>query len=471
MRERPVIILSVVEDIIIYLKIVHCSYHSKAIYVSISTIRSTNPFTDTKMKGSINTTPSCADPTDPDSISVAYALSQIEANIKPLLQSELLPVRDCLSRICSEAIHSSINVPGHANSAMDGFAISFMDLQEGQISTFEEIGCAFAGRGLDVVCESGQCVRIMTGAVIPEGCDTVIMQEQAEQYKDGLIAVDSNHRLGENVRYAGEDIKQGETILKQGDKIGPADLGVLASLGISELNVFRKPVIAFMSTGDELVSVGKSLGKGQIYDSNRYTLFGMLSQLEVDMIDLGVIQDDLDSIRAALLDAAKKADLVITTGGVSVGQADFIKTALQNIGQPEFWKIAIKPGRPLTFGKIEDSLFIGLPGNPVAVMVTFSHFVIPAIRKLSGAPSAQVPVVRAASTEKMRKKAGRLEIQRGIASLTSDGQWRVCKTGKQGSGILTSMTRGNCFILLREDNSGVEIGDQVEIQLFDWSQI
>ncbi|MFT4650886.1 MAG: molybdopterin molybdotransferase [Flavobacteriales bacterium] len=427
------------------------------------------------MKGTINTEPSCADPTDPNSISVAHALSQIDAKTVALQQAVLLPIRECLGRICSESIRSNINVPGHANSAMDGYAIAFADLQadvrEGHISTFEEIGCAFAGRRLDVVCKAGQCIRIMTGAVIPEGCDTVIMQEQAEQHEDGLIAVDSNHRLGENVRYAGEDIKHDSVILNQGDKISPADLGVLASLGIAELNVFRKPIVAFMSTGDELVAIDKPLGKGQIHDSNRYTLYGMLAQLEVDMIDLGVIQDDFDSIRSALLDAAKKADLIITTGGVSVGQADFIKTALEDIGQPDFWKIAIKPGRPLTFGKIEDSLFIGLPGNPVAVMVTFNHFVIPAIRKLSGAPSAQVPIVRAASTEKMRKRAGRLEIQRGIASLSEDGQWQVCKTGKQGSGILTSMTRGNCFILLREENNGVEIGDLIEIQLFDWSQV
>lgn len=426
-----------------------------------------------EMKGTIKHTPSCADPTDPNSISVAQALSQIQSNTHALQQSELLPIRDCLNRICSDPIRSTINVPGHANSAMDGYAIAFSDLkvEEGQITAFKEIGTAFAGRGLDAVCESGQCVRIMTGAVIPDGCDTIIMQEQAEQRDDGLIAVGSNHQLGENVRYAGEDIKQGEVVLDQGNKIGPADLGVLASMGISEISVFRKPVVAFMSTGDELVSVDKPLQKGQIYDSNRYTLYGMLAQLEVDMIDLGVIEDNFESIRSALLGAAQKADLIITTGGVSVGQADFIKTALEDIGQPSFWKIAIKPGRPLTFGQIEDSLFIGLPGNPVAVMVTFNHFVIPALRKLSGAPPTQVPVVLATSTEKMRKRAGRMEIQRGIASLSEDGQWQVCKTGKQGSGILTSMSRGNCFILLREDNDGIDIGDQIEIRLFDWSQI
>lgn len=439
------------------------------------------PVTVIKMKGTINYSPSCADPTDPNTISVAQALSQIENNTQALQQSELLPIRDCLNRICSQPIRSNINVPGHANSAMDGFAIAFSDLQradlkkadlqDDQISLFKEIGCAFAGRAFDTACESAQCVRIMTGAVMPDGCDTIIMQEQAEQRDDGFIAIDSNHRLGENVRYAGEDIKKDAVILKPGDKIGPADLGVLASLGISELNVFRKPIVAFMSTGDELVSINKPLQKGQIYDSNRYTLYGMLAQLEVEIIDLGVIQDDFDSIRSALLDAAQKADLIITTGGVSVGQADFIKTALEDIGQPEFWKIAIKPGRPLTFGKIKDSLFIGLPGNPVAVMVTFNYFVIPAIRKLSGAPATQVPVVRATSTEKMRKRAGRMEIQRGIASLSEDGQWQVCNTGKQGSGILTSMSRGNCFIFLREDNDGVEPGDQVEIRLFDWSQI
>lgn len=421
------------------------------------------------MKATINA--SCADPTDPESISVACALSQIDSHTQPLQQSELLPVRDCLGRICSEAIRSTINVPGHANSAMDGYAIAFADLEDGQLSTFAEIGCAYAGKGLNITCESGQCIRIMTGAIIPQGCDTVIIQEQAEPRDDGLIVVDSCHRLGENIRYAGEDIKQGDVVLKQGDKIGPADLGVLASLGVSELNVFRKPVVAFMSTGDELVSIDKPLEKGQIYDSNRYTLYGMLAQLEVDRVDLGVIRDDFDSIRSALIDAAQKADLVITTGGVSVGQADFIKTVLEDIGQPEFWKIAIKPGRPLTFGKLNDSLFIGLPGNPVAVMVTFNHFVIPAIRKLSGALSTQVPVVWAASTEKMRKRAGRMEIQRGIASLNDNNLWQVCKTGKQGSGILTSMSQGNCFILLREQNDGVDIGDLVEIQLFDWSQI
>ncbi|MFT5658085.1 MAG: molybdopterin molybdotransferase [Gammaproteobacteria bacterium] len=423
------------------------------------------------MKGTITASPSCADPTDPNSISVAQALAHIDANTRALAQSESLPIRDCLERICSDPIRSSINVPGHPNSAMDGFAIAHADLREGHISSFDEIGTAFAGRGFNNRCEPGQCVRIMTGAVIPDGCDTVIMQEQAESGDDGRIAVDANHRLGENIRYAGEDIKQGDVILESGDKIGPADLGVLASLGISEISVFRRPRIAFMSTGDELVSVDKPLEKGQIYDSNRYTLYGMLAQLEVDIIDLGVIQDDFHSIRTALLDAAQKADLVITTGGVSVGQADFIKTALEDIGTPEFWKIAIKPGRPLTFGKVNDSLFIGLPGNPVAVMVTFNHFVIPTIRKLSGATPAQTPIVKAASTEKMRKRAGRLEIQRGIASLDADGEWLVCKTGKQGSGILTSMSRGNCFILLREDNNGVEIGDLVEIQLFDWSQI
>jgi molybdopterin molybdotransferase len=426
---------------------------------------------DVEMKGTINNAPSCADPTDPNSISVAQALSQIEAKTVALDQSVLLPIRECLGRICSESIHSNMNVPGHANSAMDGYAIAFSDLRKGHIATFEEIGCSFAGRSLDAVCKPGQCVRIMTGAVIPEGCDTVIMQEQTEPRDNGLVAVDSNHQLGENVRQAGEDIKQNAVILNQGDKIGPADLGVLASLGISQLNVFRKPIVAFMSTGDELVSVDKPLKKGQIYDSNRYTLFGMLTQLEVGIMDLGVIQDDFQSIRSALLAAAEKADLVITTGGVSVGQADFIKTALEDIGQPDFWKIAIKPGRPLTFGKINDSLFIGLPGNPVAVMVTFNHFVIPALRKLSGARPTQAPVVRATSIEKMRKRAGRMEIQRGIASLTVDGRWQVCKTGKQGSGILTSMTRGNCFILLREDSNGVEIGDSIEIQLFDWSQV
>jgi molybdopterin molybdotransferase len=352
---------------------------------------------------------------------------------------------------------------------MDGFAVAIGSLQKDAVTELEEVGSAYAGNPFAGSCASGQCVRIMTGALIPEGADAVIMQEQAEVGDNGKIRVDANHRVGENIRQAGEDVKQDETVIEAGVRLSPADLGVLASLGIGQLQVKRKPVVAFFSTGDELVPVGEPLEPGKIYDSNRYSLHGMLSRLSVDIIDLGVVRDDLDSMREVLTRASTQADLIISTGGVSVGEADFIKPALEELGTTEFWKIAIKPGRPLTFGQIGASIFMGLPGNPVAVMVTFSQFVLPAIEVLSGAHMRRPSLFRAQAMEAMRKKPGRTEFQRGIASLDENNRWQVVKTGKQGSGILTSMSRANCFIVLSDDNAGVEAGDEVSIQLFDWS--
>jgi len=404
------------------------------------------------MKTIENTTPGCADPWDADSISVDQALSQIVDRISALRDSEELPIRDCLGRISSESVISPINVPGHANSAMDGFAVPAESLSEDGVAELTEIGIAYAGKTFDGDCKQGECVRIMTGAVIPAGTDTVIMQEQVDQLENKAIRIGAGHRAGENVRYAGEDIGEGETVLASGSKINPADLGILASLGIGSLKVLRKPVIAFFSTGDELVSIDKPLAKGEIYDSNRYTLHGMLSQLAVDIVDLGVIEDDPDAIRNALLKASQTADLIITTGGVSVGEADYIKPVLEDIGEIEFWKIAIKPGRPLTYGSIGNCVFMGLPGNPVAVMVTFSLFVRAAIRKLCGAPAWQAPLVKARSMQDLRKKPGRHEFLRGVAS---------------SAGILTSMSRANCFIVLPAENSGVKQGDLVDVQLFD----
>jgi len=419
------------------------------------------------MTASIKTDPSCAEPWDADSKTVAQALDLIEASTPRLLESEELPIRDSLGRISSDVVTSTINVPGHANSAMDGFAIPGSSLPTQGIAEFNEIGTAYAGKTFDGECGKNECVRIMTGAVVPEGTDTVIMQEQAEQSGNQTIRIGSGHRAGENVRAAGEDIKQGETVLQPGSKINPADLGILASLGIGTINVIRKPVVVFFSTGDELVSIDKPLKKGEIYDSNRYTLHGMLSQLDVDIIDMGVIRDEPEAIRTGLLEASRKADLIITTGGVSVGEADYIKSVLEEIGQTEFWKIAIKPGRPLTFGSIDSSVFMGLPGNPVAVMVTFSLFVAHAIRKLAGAPPSETPLLKVRSLQDMRKKPGRSEYLRGIASKGEDNEWQVEKTGMQGSGILSSMSRANCFIVLPAENDGVKKGDLVDIQLFE----
>jgi len=421
----------------------------------------------------ITPVPSFADPFDEDSISLAEALARIEARVRPVLACERLPIRDCLNRVNNEAVISPLDVPPLANSAMDGYALAIGSLIGSQIKNgiaeLEEIGVAYAGTPFERTCEAGQCVRIMTGALIPEGADAVIMQEQVEISADGKVRVDADHRPGENIRDAGEDVSKGEIVIEAGARLNPADLGVLASLGIANLQVKRKPVVAFFSTGDELMPVGQPLEPGMIYDSNRYSLHGMLSRLPVDIIDLGVVRDNPESMREVLTDAAMKADLIISTGGVSVGEADYIKPALADLGTTEFWKIAIKPGRPLTFGQIESSIFMGLPGNPVAVMVTFNQFVAPAIELLSGAAKHSPRLFRARSLERMRKKPGRTEFQRGIATLDENNEWQVGKTGKQGSGILTSMSRANCFIVLADDNAGVEPGDEVSIQFLDWS--
>ena len=421
------------------------------------------------MSDKISTDPSCADPFDPDSISLSAALHKIEERVVPVHACERLPIRECLDRVNNEAVKSPHNVPPLPNSAMDGFALAIDSLAQGTVTELDEVGTAFAGTPFTGACGSGQCVRIMTGALIPEGADAVIMQEQVEITEVGKIRVDADHRVGENIRQAGEDIAKGETVIDAGARLSPADLGVLASLGIGQLQVKRKPVVAFFSTGDELVSIGEPLEPGKIYDSNRYSLHGMLSSMAVDIIDLGVVKDEPKAMREVLEKAALQADLIISTGGVSVGEADFIKPALADLGTTEFWKIAIKPGRPLTFGQIEASIFMGLPGNPVAVMVTFRQFVVPAIHALAGAIPRRPALFRARSLDAMRKKPGRYEFQRGIATLDDNGEWQVAKTGKQGSGILTSMSRANCFIVLPDENTGVEAGDEVKIQFFDWS--
>ncbi len=421
------------------------------------------------MSSRITPDPSCADPVDEESISLAQALARIEARVKPVLACERLPIRDCLNRVNNEAVRSPRDVPPLANSAMDGYALAIDSLNENGIAELDEIGVAYAGKPFAQNCAAGQCVRIMTGALIPGGTDTVVMQEQTEVGADGKVRVDSDHRVGENIRRAGEDIGKGDIVIEAGARLNPADLGVLASLGIARLQVKRKPVVAFFSTGDELAPVGEPLQPGMIYDSNRYSLHGMLSRLPVDIIDLGVVPDNPESMREALRDASSRADLIISTGGVSVGEADFIKPALADLGTTEFWKIAIKPGRPLTFGQIDASIFMGLPGNPVAVMVTFNQFVVPAIDALSGAPMRAPMLFPARSLERMRKKPGRTEFQRGVATLDEENRWQVAKTGKQGSGILTSMSRANCFIVLPEDNAGVEPGDEVSIQFLEWS--
>jgi len=411
--------------------------------------------------------PSCADSCDPGTLGVEEARQRILADITPLSGVEKLALRNALGRILAEDAISLLNVPGHTNSAMDGYALNSADLPTTSPREYHVTGTAYAGTPFIHECQSGQCVRIMTGAPIPAGTDTVVMQEQVELLDNNRIRIGIGHRAGQNVRQAGEDIAAGSIVLSAGRRLSPADLGVLASLGIGEVPVRRCPRVAFFSTGDELRSIGEPLGEGTIYDSNRYSLHGMLSRLGVELHDLGVIRDDPAALHEAFQSAAAMADVVITSGGVSVGGADHIKAVLDDIGDIGFWKIAMKPGRPLTFGRLGHAHFFGLPGNPVAVMVTFYQFVQPALQFLASGRS-QTPLSLAATcTTPVRKRPGRFEFLRGILRQDSDGRFEVTTTGRQGSGILTSMSQANCFILLPEERGDINIGDTVLVQPFD----
>ncbi|WP_316365543.1 molybdopterin molybdotransferase MoeA [Candidatus Thiodiazotropha sp. CDECU1] len=410
---------------------------------------------------------SCADPEAPSTLTVAAAREAILANITPIETNLRLPLRDALNAVLAQDIVSPIDVPGHTNSAMDGYAMAGSDLPQQAYRDFNLIGTAVAGAPFDQSCGEGECIRIMTGAPMPAGTDTVVMQEQTTLVNESLVRISQGQHPGQNVRLAGEDIAQGSVVLKPGRRLTPADLGILASLGFAEVTIRRRPRVAFFSTGDELRSIGEPLAAGEVYDSNRYSLHGMLQKADVELLDLGVVGDDPDALRQAFDRAAEAADMVVTSGGVSVGEADYTKTILQQLGDMQFWKIAMKPGRPLAFGKLGDSNFFGLPGNPVAVMVTFYQFVLPALHYLATGTPYTPFTLQALSGQNIRKKAGRYEFVRGLMQRLEDGSYQVDTVGRQGSGILTSMSRGNCFILLPEDCDGIECGDTVIVQPFE----
>lgn len=416
------------------------------------------------MSSRIETASSCASAVEPGVLRVDQALAEILSQINPLQESVKKPLRDCLGQVLAQSVISPINVPGHRNSAMDGYALRGADLPDDSINNFDIVGTAMAGARFEGVCQVGQCVRIMTGAVMPEGTDTVVMQEQSERIDEVMVRIGSGHKLGQNVRQAGEDIALGATVFEAGHKISAADLGILSSFGLAEIAVQRKIRVAFFSTGDELRSVGEMLSEGEIYDSNRYTLYGMLQQLGVDILDMGVVPDQPERVKQAFEQAAGMADVVITSGGVSVGEADYIKPTLRELGEINFWKIAMKPGRPLTYGTLGKAHFFGLPGNPVAVMVTFLQFVKPALQQLSGARVIAPLRFKARSENAIRKRPGRMEFQRGIYSQAEDGHLQVRLTGRQGSGILSSMSLANCFIVLPDEQGDVAIGDQILIE-------
>lgn len=404
---------------------------------------------------------------DAPAMPVADALARVLDTVTPLTESETLPIREALGRVLATDVRSRIDVPGHDNSAMDGYALNSRELVAGDPLTLSIVGTSFAGNPFTGHVGAGECIRIMTGAVMPAGADTVVMQEHVRQRND-TIEIEKRPAGGDNVRAAGEDIAAGSIALTAGAVLEPAHIGLLASIGNPEVEVLRRPRVAFFSTGDELCEVGSETTPGQIYDSNRYTLFGMLERLGVEIHDLGVVRDVREDLHAAFRNAAASADVVVTTGGVSVGDADLVGDLFEELGHMEFWSVAMKPGRPTVFGTLENALFFGLPGNPVSVMATFYQLAQPGILKLSGRnPAAGQLLVSATCRSRIRTRRGRTEFLRGILSRDESGEYVVDKTGHQGSGILSSMASANCFIVVREDQDDLEAGSSVQVQPFE----
>jgi molybdopterin molybdotransferase len=401
---------------------------------------------------------------DPNSMPVEQARQLIKQFLSPVTETETIKIQNAFHRTLAVDVLSPMNVPPHDYSSMDGYAVRAADLT-GSTNKLKKIGSSFAGHGFQGKIGAGECVRIMTGATIPAGSDSVVMQEQTKVDGD-TIEINAGCKRGQNIRLVGEDIQQGAVVLAQGQRINAAEMGLLASLGFAEIKVFRKLKIAIFSTGDELVQPGNALAGGQIYDSNRFTLLGLLTELGAEILDMGNIRDDKDAVRAALQKASSQADVIITSGGVSVGDADYIKELLDELGEVVFWKLAMKPGRPLAYGKVGNCHFFGLPGNPVAVMVTFLQFVRNALWELMGQHPKPAFSFQAICTMPIKKAAGRTEFQRGILTQGDDSVWRVQTTGEQGSGILSSMSRANCFIVLPMEQGNVEKGSVVQIQLF-----
>lgn len=422
---------------------------------------------------SILQTLSCADNYDPNSLHVDRARELILDLLSPVSGHERVFVRQALDRVLAEDVISPIDVPSHDNSAMDGWAVRSCDLTGSGETRLKSIGTAFAGRAFEGAVGAGEAVRIMTGAILPQGVDCVAIQEVVRVEGDAVI-IPPGQRRDQNTRRAGEDLQAGHPAIAAGKKLRPAEIGIIASLGLGELSVRRRVRVALFSTGDELCSIGTPLAPGAVYDSNRYTLWGMLTRLDCEIIDMGVVRDDPAALEAAFREAAGCADAIITSGGVSVGEADFIKQLMAQLGEVAFWKIAMKPGRPMAFGRIQPdgadqpgAWLFGLPGNPVAVMVTFYQFVLPAILKLAGVdPVKPFPAFPARCTEPMKKGRGRTEFQRGIL-FQENGEWCVRPTGAQGSGVLRSMSEADCFIVLEPERDKVGAGDMVNVQLMN----
>ncbi len=410
---------------------------------------------------------------DPQALSV----DQVNAFLAELVQpvsindSQDVFLFDAIGRVLAQDVISPISVPAHNNSAMDGFAFDAAQLQANQPLTLRVVGTALAGKAWQGKVNAGECLKIMTGAILPDGLDTIAPQE--------FCHIDSAHdvttvtippnilKAGDNRRLMGEDLMQGQPALKAGQHLTPAALGLVASLGLPDVRVHRRLRVAYFSTGDEVLSLGEAPREGAVYDSNRYTVFGLLTRMGCEVIDMGVVRDDPTLLEAAFAKAALEADAIITSGGVSVGEADFTKAMMKKLGDVAFWKIAMRPGRPMAVGRIGASVLFGLPGNPVAVMVTFLAFVRPALLRMMGSTAHPAPLLKAKSLEPMRKKAGRTEYQRGFVSSTPDGTLHARTTGNQGSGVLSSMVQGNGLIVLHHAQGNVAVGDEVDVMMFE----
>ena len=398
-------------------------------------------------------------------MSLESALEAIRGSVSAVIGNDEISPMEALGRVLAEDIRAPNDVPGHTNSAMDGYAFRHEDCAPTGKAALRIAGDSFAGHPFSGALQAGECVRIMTGAVVPDAADTVVMQEDVVQ-REGMIELSHMPRKGANIRLAGEDIQAGQAVLSAGRVLRPADLGMIASMGIASLKVRRRVKVAFFSTGDELRPVGEPLLTGQIHDSNRYTLHGMLCQAGMDTCDMGIVKDDPDALRDAFKTASESADVVITSGGVSVGEADYVTDMLAEMGNVSFWQIAMKPGRPLVYGRLGSAVFFGLPGNPVSVMATFMQVVRPALGVISGARYEEPLRFDARTEHAIRKKPGRMEFQRGILRRDGKGGFSVKTTGHQGSGILKSMSEANCFIVLPQDSGTVEAGTWVTVEPF-----
>jgi molybdopterin molybdotransferase len=405
---------------------------------------------------------------DPQALSADAVNDFLARLVEPVQETESVAIFEALGRVLASDLISPISVPPHDNSAMDGFAFESAQLQAGGSLQLEVIGTALAGKEWQGTVRSGQCVKIMTGAIMPAGLDTVVPQEFTQAAADGRITFPAKVvQPGDNRRLKGEDLMQGGPALRAGERLGPAACGLIASLGIPSVGVARRLRVAYFSTGDEILSLGEPPREGAVYDSNRYTVFGLLTRLGCEVIDMGVVRDEPEKLEAAFQDAAGRADAIITSGGVSVGEADYTKAMMKKLGDVAFWRIAMRPGRPMAVGRIGRSVLFGLPGNPVAVMVTFLAFVRPALLRMMGTTARPAPLLQARSEEAIRKKAGRTEYQRGLVSRAGDGSLQVRTTGNQGSGVLSSMVQANGLIVLHHAQGNIAAGDQVDVMMFD----